>query len=559
MIDGATPSQRCGSCRTSIKGGTVFQSKKLLQEIEELRQQLAQSERKGKAVEAAVTAARETIGDLESKLDAALRQREEAERLLNDLREVIAKISLSAEKVAKGDFEVRILGLLDHPDLGALANAINDLIDLADAYVRESSATLLYASQNKFYRPFLVRGMLGAFRTGAEIINDARESMQWLEIGAAEQRSRLALEFKESMSGVVGSLSETVQSLESTADVLGRSASETASRSQTVAAAAEEASANTQTVAAASEELTASIAEISRQVTDANEVASRAASTAQTATQTVTSLARSADEIGEIVSLIRDVAGQTNLLALNATIEAARAGEAGKGFSVVASEVKNLANQTAKATEDIAGRISQIQSKTRESVDAIGAISGIISRVSEVSNSIAAAVEEQSASTSEISRNVQEAAAGTRDVSTNIAGVSAGANETGEAASKVAEASQAMSREMLRLQGEVETFLEQITNRRKDVRKTVNYRGTIEFKGGSYAISVIDISSGGACVTGELPCTNGDSVRVSFADIGAALTAEIITYRDRKAHLAFRPADRNERREISEKVNAALK
>lgn len=537
----------------------MFWSGKPSVKIEEIEARAAAAERRATEAARDASAAIAERDGLAAELAAAQSRIKALQDGAASLETDLTKIGDAALAVAKGDFETRILGFADHPQLGTLALAINDMIDQADAYVRESSATLQYASQGKFYRPFLVRGMLGSFRTGAEIINDAREGMYWLEVGAAEQRSRLAQHFKESISGFVAALVKATIDMRETAERMAHGASETTSRAQAVAAASEEASSNTQTVAAASEELTASIAEISRQVTEASRVSNSASAAAGSANDTIMSLARAAEEIGAIVSLIRDVAGQTNLLALNATIEAARAGEAGKGFAVVASEVKGLANQTAKATEEISDKIGLIQGKTRESVDAIRDITNIVARVSEVSGSIAAAVEEQSASTSEISRNVQEAAAGTRDVSANIASVSQGAIETGEASHQVSSAAGEMATEVEKLRAEVELFLAQITNRRRHERYAVNLTGTATVAGVSTPISFADMSEGGASLKGDIVAQPGDVVEITVPALNLKVTAEMVSIRADLAHVALRPRDRAERDQVIRVVRPYLK
>jgi methyl-accepting chemotaxis protein len=222
------------------------------------------------------------------------------------------------------------------------------------------------------------------------------------------------------------------------------------------------ASSSVQSVAAASEELSSSINDISRQVSHAANIAQRAVAQARETDGTVQGLAQSAGRIGEVVELINSIAGQTNLLALNATIEAARAGEAGRGFSVVATEVKSLATQTAKATEEISQQISAVQKVAGEAMEAIKAIGGTIAEVSEVATAIAAAVEEQGAATQEITRNTQAAATGTQAVTDNIAGVSAGAEATGSAAQSVQTAAEALDQRTRQLQSQVSEFLDGI-------------------------------------------------------------------------------------------------
>ena len=209
--------------------------------------------------------------------------------------------------------------------------------------------------------------------------------------------------------------------------------------------------------------MSASINEISEQVTNANNLAASAADQARETDAKVGSLSVAAQKIGEVIAIIRDIAEQTNLLALNATIEAARAGEAGKGFAVVASEVKELANQTGKATEEISGQIANIQSETNDSVEAIQSISQKMGEITEFITAIAAAVDEQAASTSEISRNVQEAAVGTEDVSNNISMASQSVEETSASANQVLEASKQVSSEAHSMRNVVDEFLTKVS------------------------------------------------------------------------------------------------
>ncbi|MDB5360985.1 MAG: methyl-accepting chemotaxis protein [Rhodospirillales bacterium] len=238
-------------------------------------------------------------------------------------------------------------------------------------------------------------------------------------------------------------------------EAAGRSASETG----TVASAAQEASAGVNTVAAAAEELSASIAEISRQMSQSTAISNDAMEKAEKTDATIAGLATASQKIGEIVTLISNIASQTNLLALNATIEAARAGEAGKGFAVVASEVKSLANQTAQATQDITQQIGQIQDMTQAAVEGVRAISAVIREMGGITTGIAAAVEQQGAATSEIARNVQEVAMAANQISASISDVSAAVDQSSQVAREVRAAAEVMSAEGDVLKGDVAGFL----------------------------------------------------------------------------------------------------
>ena len=212
-------------------------------------------------------------------------------------------------------------------------------------------------------------------------------------------------------------------------------------------------------MAAATEELSTSINSIAQRVTRSAEIAAKAAEEARRTNAVVEGLAAGTQKIGEVVTLIQNIASQTNLLALNATIEAARAGEHGRGFAVVASEVKALANQTAKATEEISAQVQEIQSATTQAVTAIQAIGGTIAEIDGISNDIAAAVDQQGAATREIAGNVQQAANGTRDVNNTILQVNRASDEAGRAVSRMLEAADGLSSQSERLKAEVAGFL----------------------------------------------------------------------------------------------------
>lgn len=311
---------------------------------------------------------------------------------------------------------------------------------------------------------------IGAMAQAMQIFRDNMSEIDRLKLEeeankkrAAEQRRaemlQLADAFENKVRGVVNTVSSAATELHSQADSLNAMAYQTQQQATAVAAATEQASASVQTVAAGAEELSASIAEIARQVEFSTSAARNAMEKADSAREMIGGLADSSQRIGEVLTLISAIAGQTNLLALNATIEAARAGEAGKGFAVVANEVKSLANQTARATEEISRQVEQVQTQTLQSVQMIETIVETVNNMSEIAATIASAVEQQNAATREIAGNTQQAATGTTEVSTHIQKVTHAASETEHSAKQVTQAAADVSRQSEILLSEVDSFI----------------------------------------------------------------------------------------------------
>jgi methyl-accepting chemotaxis protein len=405
-----------------------------------------------------LTQATQDTASLEAELASA---REELSRY----REGLAQIVTVCRAAAKGNLEPRVRDLGVGGEVDEARRAINQLLDLTDAFVREAGASLAYASKGRFYRRVLVRGMLGSFREGAANINQATGVMAANAdrlARAGEERLRLADAFEAAIKSVSMQVAGASTEMRSTAEGLARSADHTAAQSAIVAQASAHASASVTSVASAQEELSSTVGEIERQVGATSTAARGAVAETERATQTVHGLDAASRQIGQVITVITHVANQTRLLALNATIEAARAGAAGKGFAVVASEVKNLASQTAEATEKIGQQVSAIQLATANAVQAMDAIGGSIRKVDEIAATITNAVGEQRLATSDISRSIHETASATTEVSGSIQRVTRATQETSEAAGQMENAAAELSKLGEQLNGEVERFLRQI-------------------------------------------------------------------------------------------------
>jgi methyl-accepting chemotaxis protein len=380
-------------------------------------------------------------GNLREKVEIACKgDHDKMKQAVNGVREWLNDLVAYVTKIANGDMTASMAKASDqdqiHEWLVLLKNSVNALV--ADAAMLAKAAadgrvgTRADASKHH-----------GAYRMIIEGVNQTLEAIvEPLKI-TAQNASTLASSSEE---------------LTAVSQQMAGNAEETATQANVVSAASEEVSKNVSSVASASEEMQASIREIAKNANESARVAKNAVSVAHTTNETVKKLGESSQEIGNVIKVITSIAQQTNLLALNATIEAARAGEAGKGFAVVANEVKELAKQTAKATEDIGQKIEAIQGDTKGAVKAIEEIGAIINQINDISNSIASAVEEQTVTTNEIGRSVTEAAKGVGDIAKNIGGVAVAAKNTTQGANDTQKASKELSRMAAQLQSAVAKF-----------------------------------------------------------------------------------------------------
>jgi methyl-accepting chemotaxis protein len=387
-------------------------------------------------------------GKLATRADASKHQgdyRKIVQGVNETLDAVIGPLNVAAkyvDDISKGAIPAKITDNYNG-DFNEIKNNLNTCIDAVNALVADARMLAQAAADGELATRADASKHQGDFRKVVDGVNNTLDTVVAPLKAAAETATALA-----------GSSEE----LSAVSHQMSANAEETATQSNVVSAAAEQVTKNLQTVATATEEMSSSIKEIAKNANEAARVATSAVKTAETTNATVAKLGESSAEIGQVIKVITSIAQQTNLLALNATIEAARAGEAGKGFAVVANEVKELAKETAKATEDISRKIEAIQTDTKGAVEAIGQISGIINQINDISNTIASAVEEQTATTNEIARNVQEGAKGGSQVAENIGSVAQAAKSTTQGANDTQTAAGELARMAAELQKVVSRF-----------------------------------------------------------------------------------------------------
>jgi methyl-accepting chemotaxis protein len=377
------------------------------------------------------------------------------------------------ERLAGGDLSTAVAGVARKDEIGVMARAVQNFKDVsieARRLAKEAEENRVLQEQHRREEEARIREEEERARRAEQEKREAEQAAKLAEERrererAEQEKARLArisaltAAFAEKVQAVVAQANATAGMLKDSADAMTRTADTTTRQAAQAAQSSRNATANVQTVASAAEELSASIREISERVSKSAQIAASATEQARSTGATVDGLAAAAQRIGEVVKLIGDIASQTNLLALNATIEAARAGEAGKGFAVVASEVKALANQTARATGDITEQVQSIQTATADAVTAIQGIARTIEQMNEIASAIAAAVEEQGAATQDIAKNVQEAADGTSQAAESVDRLSAAASETGAAAGQVLNAAEQMEGQAKTLSQDVERFV----------------------------------------------------------------------------------------------------
>ncbi len=379
--------------------------------------------------------------------------------LLGRLRHLGRRLDMVAgvcERAAQGDLEARIIGIRegDGDSLGRLMHAINHQLDIVDAFARESTASLAYVRDGRFFRRVLRRGLTGSFRHAAEVMNAATRTMGEKFGHFQEVTDR----FEQELSELMREVRTSAQEMGATADQMASATHDSGTKTAEIGQQAEIMNREVATAAEAVDRLAATVEEVGGRVSTAKEISDRAVMESRASQETIEGLERAAAAIGEIIELIRAIADQTNLLALNATIEAARAGAAGKGFAVVASEVKALASQSAQATDRIGEQIAVIRGETERAVSAIGGVSSIIGEIAGISDAIATAVQAQTEATQGISDSMALARTGTDTVSGNIGVVTRSAVETGEASKALQLAAERLQGRANHLETEIEEF-----------------------------------------------------------------------------------------------------
>ena len=337
-------------------------------------------------------------------------------RQITAIIDLVERGAAVASRAAAGDLNVRLTRIGRDDELGRMLNALNRVLDITEEFAKDTGAAMKFAGEKKYFRFIPLQGLRGDYLDYATMINKVLDDM--------DARDRETRSFEETVESLVSQVSVATRGIGQTANIMAQRSESAGGRSLDVGEAAEVTTQRAAAVSESSRQLAAAINEIAQRVNESAHVAQSAVGDIAQTVERMNGLAESVSQIGDVVNLINDIASQTNLLALNATIEAARAGEAGKGFAVVAGEVKNLANQTARATEDITRQVGAVQEAARSAAAGITGVVDTIRGIDQISAAIAGAVQEQEAVTREISSHIDEVAAKAAEVSANVAHMS---------------------------------------------------------------------------------------------------------------------------------------